>query len=107
MRYGGLNETKLMQFHIQFHKMNFSPQENAKCLQLSEGRMAEYGILTRKSYKTAKLILAVWSKVLHIFFTSEHKDVWCGWLVDPLKSKNFYTKPCFWLCLFQKPSVLA
>ena len=56
MRYGGLNETKLMQFHIQFHKMNFSPQENAKCLPLSEGRMAEYGILTRKSYKTARLV---------------------------------------------------
>ena len=84
MRNGGLNETKLMQFHIQFHKMNFSPQENAKCLPLSEGRMAEYGILTRKSYKTT---------TTH-FFTLEHKDVWCGW-VDPLKNKNFYTNPCF------------
>ena len=72
MRYGGLTETKLMQFHIQFHKMNFSPQENAKCLPLSEGRMAEYGILTRKSYKTTTTQ----------FFTLEHKDVWCGW-VDP------------------------
>ena len=62
LRYEGLNvnapknETKLMPSHIPFHKMNFSPQENAKCLPLSEGRMAEYGILTRKSYKTARLV---------------------------------------------------
>ena len=112
LRYEGLNvnapkkETKLMPSHIPYNKMNFSPQENAKFLPLAEERMAEYGIFTRKSYKTTKLILAIWWKVLHIFFTSDLQDVWCGW-VDPLKNQNFYINPCFWLCLFQKPSVLA